>query len=1188
MPVVGATGAVVKWLVSATDIQTTREALQLEAALTEELEDRVRLRTDELRAANAKNEANAAKLQTAQRIAQIGSWELDVASGRVGWSAELYRVFGLDPRDEAPNYLEQASLFEPESWVRLSAAVERAIAHGEGYQLALTMRRVDGTTRSALANAQVLTNSTGQVDRLVGTVQDTTERDAVGVRLEVLTERLQLATSAAEMGVWDWDIRSGTMIWDSTMRELYKTGPSAPIGLHSWSNALHPDDRASAEGALAEALAGRAEFRTTFRIVDGAGQLKHLRAEATVHRDANGEPLRMVGVNWNVTEQRLAELTLKSTEALQRAILSHAGSAIIATDCDGTITLFNRAAEDMLGYRSNELVGRANAGLFHEPTEVDTRRITLEYELGVKITSPFEVFVIESRSGVADAREWTYVRKDRTRLPVWLTVTSLRDAAGHVVGFLGVAVDLSRQKQTERELRALNELLAVRSREAESASRAKSAFVANMSHEIRTPLGAISGISYLLGKTRLDAEQTGLVRTIERSSKTLARMINDVLMLSKIEAQQLTLNAGPFELGAAVDELSGLMAGFAVGKPLELVVNVEPTLPEHLVGDRMRVMQILTNLVGNAIKFTDVGMVHVWLRAVARDASTVRLRAEVRDDGPGIDESSLPKLFTRFAQAETPASIVRGGTGLGLAIVKELVTLMGGQFGVTSAPGEGSTFWFELTLGFAASPSEATQGRLLVLIGDNHLAAREALLAAASRLGWSATAPGPGAPDPNEGSGAQPPVDALIVADAGDGHAADEMARWSAAGRPAVVLVTRGSSGAGARCALPVDATVHAPVTSSALRDAVQRAKAARLGVSSAAEGQPQLEQVRRLPGVRALVVDDDEVNRVIAGRILELEGAIVTCAENGQQAFEAIRDSTAPYDVVLMDVQMPVLNGIEATRKIRQLPSGKSLPVIAVSAGALTKERDTALATGMTDFVSKPFDPPALIANVRAHIENARKAPLAPRIVKQVAEAPAWPFVDGIEGAEVAARLGGDRALFFDLLKSLVRQTNDFDAWLGDQQHDLQSGELAARAHKLRGAAGNLGARCLQTAAFAVETSATQRLEDLPQGLRQLRVELARVRGSAQGFLGLHRPRTSTTEAQPTADLLQNLVALLQERDLAALEVFTRLSSNLQAQLGVQRHALLQSHIEELDFATALSLLTSRVAEVGSRISQS
>ncbi|MBC7973489.1 MAG: PAS domain-containing protein, partial [Myxococcales bacterium] len=838
-PVRDDAGRIAKWFGSNTDIQELRDAQVATARLADDLEVRVLARTDDLSSANAELRSVARQLQVAQRVAQVGSWEFDLVSQRVVWSEQLYRIIGLDPGRPALDYNAQEAIYTPDSWVMLTAAVQRSIARGESYELTLELLRPDGERRTVIARGEVVSSATGIVEKLIGTLQDVTELARARSELVTLSERTQIATSAARVGVWEWSLADNVLVWDATMHRLYDSDPGEfPGAYEAWRSRLHPDDLAATESELNDAVVGTRDFETEFRIVWKNGEVRYLRPAAAVQRDPEtGLPVRVIGVNWDITEQRLAEIALRGNEALQRGILAHAGSAIIATDCEGTITLFNRAAEELLGYTAEELLGTTTPISIHAPDQIDARRAVLEHELGVRLESAREVVLYRAREGMPETHEWAYLRKDGSRVPVLLTVSALRDDAGAIFGYLGVALDLTIRKQEEGALVELNRLLAERSAQAESASHAKTMFLANMSHEIRTPMNAITGVSYLLNRAELSHEQHDLVNTLNSATKTLLGMINDVLDLSKIEAQQLTLEEGPFRLSQLLDDLRAMMAVLASEKRLELVFEADEAAPELLVGDSMRLTQILTNLVGNAIKFTAAGQVRLAIRVVSGDGERCWLRFEVRDSGPGIDEDLLPRLFTPFTQADQPGARRAGGTGLGLAIVRQLATLMGGEVGVVSNRGTGSEFWCRLPFARVTRERRASwPSNINLLVVQSHDVQRAAVVSSARRCGWQVMDTASSEHvlvSVLERARAGAPFDAILLDASPPGSSAlatmhavracTELTR-----QPAIIVMATGDLAAVRSQARDADAVLGAPVTSSALFDAVTQAVSAR------------------------------------------------------------------------------------------------------------------------------------------------------------------------------------------------------------------------------------------------------------------------------------------------------------------------------------------------------------------------
>lgn len=400
----------------------------------------------------------------------------------------------------------------------------------------------------------------------------------------------------------------------------------------------------------------------------------------------------------DVSEQRRAEQRLLDLSAFQKAILDNAGHAIISATADGIIRVFNPAAEALLGYSAEEMIGKQTPAVFHDPEEVAARAHSFSAELGVPITPGFDVFVEKCRRGLPNEHEWTYIRKDGRRLTVLLSITALSTPEGSISAFLGVASDITSLKIVQRELTLAKEA-------AESASKAKSQFLANMSHEIRTPMNGVLGMTELLGTTQLNERQRHMVDTIHRSGRALLGIINDILDFSKIEAGKLALEHIEFDLHQVVTETIELFTGTARKKGLTVTCVIPAETPTVAIGDPVRLRQVLLNLIGNAVKFTERGEISVHVNCLMLDTEWIQLKCAVTDTGVGITEEAQQRIFTAFSQADGSTTRRFGGTGLGLTIVKQLVQLLGGEIGVESLPGHGSTFWFTAKLGSALGQS---------------------------------------------------------------------------------------------------------------------------------------------------------------------------------------------------------------------------------------------------------------------------------------------------------------------------------------------------------------------------------------------------------------------------------------------------------------------------------------------------
>ena len=538
---------------------------------------------------------------------------------------------------------------------------------------------------------------------------------------------------------------------------------------------------------------------------------------------------------------------------------------------------------------------------------------------------------------------------------------------------------LARQSETERQLaerRAqLEELVKTRTAEleiarqqAEQSSRAKTDFLANISHEIRTPMNAVIGLSHLITRTKLDDHQRDYVSKIDSAAKSLLAIIDDILDFSRIEARHLSLEVVSFKLDDVMRTLSDLIALPAGAKGIEVVFDVDGRIPSRLRGDPLRLNQILTNLANNALKFTEKGVITLACKLVGSSDNGLFLRFSVTDTGIGLTEAQQKQLFTPFTQAESSLTRRFGGAGLGLAICKQLVGMMGGEIGVDSIPGRGSTFWFTLRLGKDNDPTAQEMrdtanifAGLKVLVADDNLLVRHTISAMLTGMGCRAdTASGGKEVLESLASAGRAPYDLLIIdwmMPDMDGVETIRQIRASDLQQPRIIMV----SGYGHDELLPhvlslgLDGMLSKPVNRGQLIETLERCF--RLSGKIATHSGSQ---IMFPPGTRVLLVEDNEINRMVAEEILTKAGIEITVAVNGREGVDAVMNE--PFDAVLMDIQMPVLDGYSATREIRAKPRFAALPIIAMTANAAESDRRRAMDAGMNDHIAKPFDPENLL----------------------------------------------------------------------------------------------------------------------------------------------------------------------------------------------------------------------------------
>ncbi len=688
----------------------------------------------------------------------------------------------------------------------------------------------------------------------------------------------------------------------------------------------------------------------------------HVQSSFVPILDEAGVVQRLMGLTQDITERKRSEARAAEAGARLQAVLDNATQvSIITTDIEGTITVFNTGAENLLGYASSEMLGKSSA-LLHLGHEIEARAKLLSAEYRHPVTG-FDVFVEPTRRGGFDSREWTYVRKDGSSFPVNLTVTSLHGAKGEIDGFLSIAVDIGDIAKARDHALDL--------------AKAKSQFLANMSHEIRTPMNAVIGMTGLLLDTALTAQQREFSDTIHDAGDSLLTIIGDILDFSKIEAGAMPLEELDFDPRLVAEDVAMLFAARAQAKGLEIATVVDEGLPTCLRGDAGRIWQIISNFASNAIKFTDSGEVAIVVRRLSEDAASICLRFEIKDTGIGLEPAVQARLFTAFTQADPSTTRKHGGTGLGLAISKELAGLMGGTVGLVSAPAKGSTFWFELSLPKGVpKPSAETpelKGLRVLIVDDNETNREIMVLQTASwQMRPQAVADAVAALAALRAAEAQgDPFNLALIDMQMPGMNGAQLAR-EIKGDPALVAVRMillssisTTLESGEFTAAGFHAALSKPVRKSALYNCICEALGSQPSSRLPARKAAGLEPQASWKGLRILIAEDNVVNQKVALLQLHTLGCKADAVATGREAVLAV--ATIPYDLVLMDCQMPDMDGFEATAAIRARPaaSSRKIVIIAMTANALDGDRDRCLAAGMDDYMSKPVRIEALAAAI-------------------------------------------------------------------------------------------------------------------------------------------------------------------------------------------------------------------------------
>ena len=896
------------------------------------------------------------------------------------------------------------------------------------------------------------------------------------------------------------------------------------------------------------------------------------------------EGMIVVSAIRDISERKAAEDLRQRDQERIRLLLESIGEGIWGVGEDGLVNFINPSALVMLGYDESEIVGKHIHPIIHH-TRSDGSPYPAE-------ECPMYRALNEGRAFHIDNEQlW---RKDGSAFPVEYTARPVFKE-GRTVGSVVTFKDITERKKMETELVSARD-------QAEEATRAKSDFLANMSHEIRTPMNAIIGMSYLALQTELSPRQEDYIGKINTAANSLLGIINDILDFSKIEAGKLELEDLPFNLEEAMSSLSAMMQPRVQEKNLELMIYAEPNVPTGLLGDQLRLGQILINLVNNSIKFTEKGEVIVRVELQEKQLNSVRLHFTVSDTGIGMTPDQVGKLFQSFQQADASTTRKYGGTGLGLSICKKLTEMMNGDIWVESEQGVGSTFHFVVQMGLAdeaatadLTPDADLRG-LPVLIVDDSPAARQILRNTVESLTFepivaSSGAEALGLVKRHEERGypfrlalvdwKMPEMDGIEFN--------KQLRQLKLKNPPPVILVTAYDTAEMIRKAgREVAGVLSKPTSTSSILDAAMMALGrAALNQNAKLENSDDLKIAISVSGAKVLLVEDNEINQQVATELLERAGLQVDVATDGQIAVNKVHEVT--YDIVLMDLQMPVMDGFEASRTIRKDHTFDGLPIVAMTANAMSGDRERCLEAGMQDHVPKPIDPPTLY---RALVEwiTPRKglgeaAQVFERLAAEQVDLPDFKNLDKVTGLK---RLGGNTKLYRDLVIRFAKDQRDACATINAAVNEGDI-ELAQRlAHTLKGVAGNLAAEDVRNSAAEVEAclssedviGADALMAELAQRVDALVTEIDEFIAQIDLNQGAEASAFNPIEIRAC---LAHLRELLADDDGEAEDLFFEYRASLALSMDNSALKNLGHAIEQFDFDTALELVDEQLAQLES-----
>ena len=886
----------------------------------------------------------------------------------------------------------------------------------------------------------------------------------------------------------------------------------------------------------------------------------------------------------DITHRKEAEDRLRETEQYFRSVLELAPDGLMVVDANGTIRLSNARSEKLFGYTRDQLVGQQVEMLV--PRDVRPGHAA--------VREAFQRAPVAREMG--PDRELRGLRQDGSEFPIEIGLSPL-PARGSEQAQIAVSIrDVTERKAQEQALKLAKA-------KAEEATETKSMFLANMSHEIRTPMNAILNMTGLALEADLPAKPQQFISVAHSSARNLLGILNDILDFSKIEADRLELETAPFSLRDVLEEVTETFRSVVIQKHVELITHTLPDVPDRVRGDALRFRQVVTNLISNAFKFTAEGEVLVKVETGSDTEKPpqgqVILRVSVIDTGIGITPDQQGRLFQSFTQADSSTTRKYGGTGLGLVISRRLARLMGGDLTIESTTGKGSTFIFTSQLAVESEPeatarvAPANVRERPVLIVEDTESSRD-LLETLLR-GWSI--PPVSVANAEDGlallehrnrKGGSDPF-GLVVLDwmlpgmNGLDAAARIRAREETRTLPIVLISAYAGKEEEARCAeLGVNVFLPKPITASSLFDAVVQSQGARVHVTRRSLDAP----LEREFDAHVLLAEDNEANQMVAVEILSRLGIELDVAGNGREAIAMLEAAPEKYAAVLMDVQMPEMDGLAATRELRK--NNYKLPILAMTANAMKADLDACLAAGMDDHVTKPIERKSLVETLRRWLPRRSVAPSPAR-----PSAPVKGDVPILEGIDVAGSLQRLGLEFDNLKRMLIRFADTLGPMLNALRNSVTVADYAAvarHAHGIAGASGNLGANDLRETAKALERAGNERSQNVVPLAAELERRAATVLRSIETLRTDSAASVTSShqlllpiEARP---VLQRLQTALADFDLSAASSALADLNRLSAAGNINELAQLRNHVDSYEYDEARTLVTRLLEQIGSHVS--
>ncbi|MCX8027160.1 MAG: PAS domain S-box protein [Thermodesulfovibrionales bacterium] len=1024
----------------------------------------------------------------------------------------------------------------------------------------------NGTERLISWRNTYLLDNNGSIINVLSSGEDITDIRSKEIQYESILK-------TAMEGFWITDLEGRFLDFNNAYCELigYSREELLKMRISDVEAVENPEDtKRHIETIMAT---GYDRFETKHRRKDG--EIIDIEVSVT-YNDVIGD--RLIVFLRNITERKAIENALRKSEERFRAISENANSGIALADRYGYIVYANRAFVEIVRYPEDELIG-IHFGVFTHPDDLP-KELELVEEM---IKGKRNYYRIEKR----------YINKLGDIVWVDLAVSVIRDSSNEPVNFVGIVIDITSRKMAEFALQNAKD-------ESEKANKAKSEFLANMSHEIRTPLNVILGLGHLALKTNLEPRQKDYITKIYASAQSLLGIINDILDFSKIEAGKLDIEYANFNLDDILQHIANLVSVRAEEKGLEILFQIDSTVPKWLIGDPLRISQILTNLVNNAVKFTESGEIVISVKLVEIKGKDVKLLIYVADTGIGMTEDEIKTLFRPFTQADASTTRRYGGTGLGLSIVKKLVDLMGGEVWVESTKGVGSIFYVTLPLKVykfeemkcKILPREITNKKVLVV--DDNPTSRLILKEMLQSFSFNVDTASSGIEALDILSKSDINEYCIIILDYKMPHldgfeTAKRLSMLSSSKNIPNSVIMVSAFGKEELKEKAYEVGIKGFLTKPFKPSDLYNLILENLKLQSLLDEydddkkQTMTSDIADLSGIRVLLVEDHEINQQVAKELLESVGITVDIAKNGVEAVNKVKYNEM-YDAILMDIQMPEMDGFEATKIIRKIHTLEALPIIAMTAHAMAEEKEKCFSVGMNDHIPKPIRPEELFSKLIKHIKKNVLMINNQRLLSSLQDVEMPQGLKGIDTQLGMKRTNYNKKLLFNIIQKFIEENQQTIFNLESAIGEKRINDALTILHKLKGTSGTICAIKLHESVKEIESALKTHQSDeiVSSLLKGVRDNLFEVLSNRSIFTQQDATftRSSVVEMKEVVDDLILLLKKLENNDLSAIDLLEKIKTNNNF-VSMPVFKEIQSRINILNFEEARYLLKEAMSSL-------